>query len=61
MQQPLFLQDKAVAERYGVSRATIWRWVTEGRISAPIRLTEGCTRWRLADLEKFEQGEAKRA
>ena len=49
-----FLSDQAVAKRYDVSRATIWRWTSEGRFPRPVRLTEGCTRWRESDLEQWE-------
>jgi prophage regulatory protein len=57
----VYAQDTHLAARYSVSRATIWRWVQDGRIPKPVKLSPGCTRWRLADLEKFEQGEQKRA
>ena len=43
--------DLQLARRYGVSRATIWRWSNkEKRIPAPVKLTPGTTRWRLADV-----------
>jgi predicted DNA-binding transcriptional regulator AlpA len=50
-----YLNDRAVALRYGVSRPTIWRWVKvlEG-FPAPIRVSEGTTRWALGDLEAFD-------
>lgn len=51
---PKFLSDKQVAARYSVSRATIWRWVANGKFPEPIKLSEGCTRWRLSDVEAFE-------
>lgn len=64
MQQPkaanslptVYAKDTQIAARYSVSRPTIWRWVTEGKLPHPIRLSPGCTRWRLSDLEAFEQG-----
>lgn len=51
----LYLQDAQVAARYGVSRATIWRWAN-GNPDFPksILLSAGCTRWRLEDLEAWE-------
>jgi hypothetical protein len=42
--------DLQLALRYSVSRATVWRWSTEGRIPAPHKLSANCTRWRLADV-----------
>lgn len=49
-----YLSDSQLAQRYNVSRATIWRWSSEGRIPKPVKLTPGCTRWRLADISKWE-------
>lgn len=46
--------DLQLAARYGVGRATIWRWAQNGRIPQPVKLSPGCTRWRLADLEEWE-------
>ncbi|MEW6076674.1 MAG: AlpA family phage regulatory protein [Thermodesulfobacteriota bacterium] len=50
----LFLSDRQVGERYGVDRGTVWRWVREGNFPAPVKLSSGCTRWRLCNLEKWE-------
>ena len=49
-----FLSDSEVANRYGVTRQTIWRWATLGRLAPPIKLGENCTRWRRSDVEAFE-------
>lgn len=51
----LWASDKQLAERFDVSRSTIWRWAAEGIIPKPRKLSPGCTRWKLADLEQFEQ------
>lgn len=51
----LYIPDTAVAERYGISRITVWRWVATGRLPAPVKLSPGCTRWRVADLEAAER------
>lgn len=53
--RPNFLTDKQTAGRYGISRPTIWRWVSEGRFPLPVKLGPAVTRWRLADLERWEQ------
>lgn len=51
----IFLSDKQIMERYEISRNTVWRWVRERPdMPRPFKLTPGCTRWRLADLEKWE-------
>ena len=49
-----FITDSFLAERYSVHRVTIWRWVREGRFPSPIKLTAGCSRWRMADVEAHE-------
>lgn len=54
MQNDTYLTDKQVAKRYNVGRATAWRWVQEGDFPKPIKLSSGCTRWKLTDLEKWE-------
>lgn len=51
----LYLQDKEVAERYGVHRTAIWRWVREVNFPKPTRLTPGTTRWKLSDVEEWEK------
>jgi prophage regulatory protein len=52
----IFLQDKAVAQRYGVARPTVWRWVNSNPgFPKPVHLTPGCSRWRLEDLEAWER------
>lgn len=58
----IFLQDKDVAQRYGVSRPSIWRWVkSDPSFPKPVNLTPGCARWRMEDLEKWERDKAARA
>lgn len=54
-----FVSNSRVAARYGVHRATLWRWLkTDPTFPKPVTLSPGCTRWRLADLEAWEQGKA---
>lgn len=50
-----FLNAKQLADRYGVHQATIHRWSKRKTFPRPIRLGENCTRWRLADLEGWEE------
>ena len=54
-----YLRDTEIAERYGVSRATVWRW-HQDRPDMPraVRLSPGCTRWRLAAIEAWEAAKA---
>ena len=50
-----YLSDRQLAERYGVHRVTPWKWVERGAFPRPVKLTPGCTRWRLADVEAWEK------
>ena len=54
----MFATDNQLAERFAVSRQTIWRWVQRGHFPKPVALSPGVTRWRLADVEKWEQARA---
>lgn len=50
-----YLTDINTGERYRVSRQTIWRWVaTDPTFPPPVKLSPGCTRWKLSDLMAWE-------
>ena len=55
MQSKIYLSDKDLAARYGVFRGTIWRWLSERRLPAPVRIGPNTTRWRLADIEEHDR------
>ena len=44
-----------VATRFGVSVATVWRWVRQGDLPSPVKISERTTRWRRSDIEAHEQ------
>lgn len=44
------LTDIEVAAIYGVSRATIWRWVQSGRLPSPTKHGGNTTRWGGGDI-----------
>lgn len=46
-----YLSVSHVAGRLGISKSTVWRWVKDGHLPAPVKLGPGCTRWRASDLE----------
>ncbi len=55
----IFLSDIQIANRYGVTRQTVWRWAnSDPAFGKPIKLTPGCTRWKLSDIEAWEAGKA---
>jgi len=51
-----FAKDKYLAGRYGVARATIWRWVRDGQFPKPKKIGPGCTRWAMQEIYKWEEG-----
>jgi len=56
-----YVSDSNLAERYGVSRPTIWRWAKAGRLPAPVQLSPGCTRWIADEISaKDDEWKAKR-
>lgn len=52
--QRIYARDVELAERYGVTRNTIWRWARNGLLPSPVQLSPGCTRWLLSEIEQRE-------
>jgi predicted DNA-binding transcriptional regulator AlpA len=56
----MFLSDLQLADRYGVSRVTIWRWrKSDPTFPQPVLLSPGCSRWRLDLIEAWERSKAQ--
>ena len=51
----LYLSVDQIAERFNVSKDTIWRWRRKGEFPAPFKLGGKTTRWRLSDVEEWEE------
>lgn len=57
-----YLRDAQVAARYGVHCKTPWRWVkSDPTFPKPVSLSPGCTRWRLSEIEAWEQSRKRAA
>ena len=55
----MYLSDRQLATRFGVSRTTPWRWLkTDPSFPRPVALSPGCTRWRIAEIEAWESARA---
>lgn len=52
--RPPYYRIFELTKRYGVSRATIYRWIADGRFPAPIKLGPNTSAWKASDLEAFE-------
>lgn len=49
--------DIQLAQRFAVSRATIWRWHKQGILPPATKIGPNITRWRLSEvIEKLEGG-----
>lgn len=50
-----YLSDIDLANRYSVTRQTVWRWHRErSEFPRAISLSPGCTRWKLSQIEAWE-------
>lgn len=56
---PQYLTDKQVAERYQISRPSVWRWARDGLLPPPERLGPNTQRWRVATLEAHDEQRAE--
>lgn len=52
---PARLRDVDLAKFFGVHRATIWRWVENGQLPRPVKLSRQTTRFRRDDIAAFER------
>lgn len=56
----MYLSDKQLADRFSVTRPTVWRWHrTDPSFPRAVSLSPGCTRWRQADIEAWEAAQAR--
>jgi prophage regulatory protein len=56
LEPAVYVADRDLAERFKTSRATIWRWVEKRGFPAPVRLSPGCSRWRMDQVRQWEAG-----
>ena len=47
------LRPRELADRIGLSLATLWRLRRRGDLPEPIRLSPGCVGWRSSDIEAW--------
>jgi excisionase family DNA binding protein len=55
IREACLLSARDVAELCGVTRRTVWRWVREGRLPEPRRITASTVRWPADQVEEFIQ------
>ena len=60
--QEIYLSDRQIGARYSVHYLTPRRWLkTDPTFPKPIRLTPGCVRWKLSDLQAWEAAQSQAA
>lgn len=60
--EPLFYVDaKTLAEKLGVSRRTLFRLVSAGKLPQPIRLSKRTVRWDWQAVQEFLSSNANRS
>lgn len=58
----IYVSVRQIAERYGVHSTTPWDWLkSDPTFPKPIKLSPGCTRWKLAEIEAWEASKAGEA
>jgi len=57
-----YISDTQLAARYGVHRSTPWRWAkTDPTFPQPVKLSPQCSRWKLSEIEAWENCRATAA
>lgn len=42
-----------VMQRTGLARSTVWKWVAEGKLPKPIKLSPRVSVWKESELNQF--------
>lgn len=50
---PIFMRTKKAAEFLGVSPATLYRWIREGKLRQPTQVSAGIKGWHQQELVAF--------
>lgn len=48
-----FLNIEEISQITSQGKSTIWARVKSGTFPSPIRISQGCTRWRASDIQKW--------
>lgn len=51
----VYWKDTELAERFNVSRPTVWRWAAKGDFPAPVQLSPGCSRWYGPTVDEWDR------
>lgn len=56
-----FLRPLQLASALGVSRSTVWRYIANGHLPAPVKLSGGVTGWWASTLRSWLKGQREAA
>jgi prophage regulatory protein len=59
-QSDRILRPRQLADRFGLSLATLWRLRRRGDLPEPIRLSPGCVGWRTSEIDAWLTARAER-
>jgi len=48
-----YIRVDEVAKKLSISKSTAWRWVREGKLPAPLQVTQRTTLWDEEEVENF--------
>jgi len=48
-----FMRIKSVMEKTGLAKSTVWLWVKEGKLPAPIKLSSRITVWKQSEINNW--------
>ena len=51
-----YVTAQAVKQRYAISNSTLYKWITDQRLPAPVKIGARAVRFRVEDLRAFEAG-----
>lgn len=52
---PVFMRPKTAARFLGISEATLYRWIKDGKLVEPMQVSVGIRGWPKGELEKFAE------
>ena len=56
-----FIRVNQLSQILGVAIVTCWRWSAQGRLPAPLKLSDRVTVWRAKDIRTFINAQGKAA
>ena len=48
-----WISDRTIAQRFEISRSTVWAWARSGKLPPPVKLGENVTRWDEEEVDRL--------